>query len=136
MSDETAVPQTAPEGWIPLPIDTRPIWSPDRCKRPVQGMIETVVQFGPRPTDRGLVLKLDVETDVVAIDDTVRTVKAGEAILMPLNYVLLGLVQLVQEKAAQGQKISAWIGEPTKLGVLGTELYGFEIRMNPVLTPR
>lgn len=134
MSEETEAPPKAPEGWLPLPISVMSVWSPDTCKRPVQGQILSVAQFGPRVIDRGFVMVLEAETDAVAIDGDVHAVAAGERIVVPLNYVLVGLAKFVEER--QRETVRVWIGPPKKLPILGAELYGFEVRVAPQTSPR
>ena len=128
----------APEGWVKLPLELRPFWSPIRSKQPLQGILLTQARLEVEQITV-LAIKLTMDTDVVLPNGEDGVAKVGQEVIVPQFYALGGIAQLLARKDIFYQ---VFIANPQRVEIgsadAGTPMlvWSFDAVVNPQGIPR
>jgi len=128
----------APEGWVKLPLELRPFWSPIRSKRPLQGILLTQARLEVEQLTV-LAIKLTMDTDVVLPNGEDGVAKVGQEVIVPQFYALGGIATLLARKDIFYQ---VFIANPQRVEIgsadAGTPMlvWSFDAVVNPQGIPR
>jgi hypothetical protein len=132
---QRAVP---PEGWVKLPLEVRPFWTPLHSKRPLQGLLISQARLEVEGIPV-LEFRLSAETDVLLPTGQLAVARVNQHVLVPQFYGLNAIAQLLSR---QDLYYHVFLGNPelVDLGTgdagASTKIWSFDAVVNPQGIPR